>query len=96
VVRDRVVRLARAQLAAEPQRPWEGWREEKAVADVLRLAGVDRRAVREAFGLVLADYLSSREPAKGLASYYALQALLVVEQTTNGTISDMPYQQAGR
>lgn len=82
--RDLAGRLARARLVAEPQRPWDEWRGEDPVAALLRVTGPDRRALREALGLVLSDYLRGREPAKGLAGVYLFKAVLAVEQAEHG------------
>ncbi len=61
------------------------------MAVLLRTSGANQRALREAFGLVMTDYLRDREPAKGLAGVYLLQALLAVEQGEPEQTVDLPY-----
>lgn len=76
---DRAHRAASARLITHARRPWEDWREDAPVADLLQIVGSHLNVLRSGIGPALAAFLNTRDPARGLACVYLVQALVAAE-----------------
>lgn len=82
---DRARRAARARLITGTRRPWEVWRDDPAVAELLRIVGDQRDVLRSGVAPALHAFITTREPARGLACVYLVQALVAAELEEQGS-----------
>lgn len=78
-VADRARRAAIARLITHARRPWEDWQEDAPVAELLRIVGSHLDVLRSGIGPALSAFLQTRDPARGLACVYLVQALVTAE-----------------
>lgn len=78
-VTDRARRAAMARLMTHGRRPWEDWRGDPVVAELLRIVGSHLDVLRSGIGPALQVFLQTREPARGVACVYLVQALVAAE-----------------
>lgn len=76
---DRARRAAMAHLITHGRRPWEDWQEDVAVAELLRIVGSHLDVLRRGIAPALQTFLQTRDPARGLACVYLVQALVAGE-----------------
>lgn len=79
VASDRARRAAAARLVTHARRPWEDWREDPPVAELLRVVGGHPDVLRSGVAPALQIFLKTHDPARGLACVYLLQALVTAE-----------------
>jgi hypothetical protein len=79
VVAEMTQRAAVGRLFEGADRPWEAWRREPPVAELVAVVGEERGVLRRGVEPALSRFLRSRDPVEGLACVYLVQALVVAE-----------------
>lgn len=72
-------RAAVDHLTTQACPPWKDWREDPQIEELLQIVGSQLGVLRSGIAPALAAFLTTRDPARGLACVYLMQALVAAE-----------------